>query len=411
MNRILSFFCVSILVFSIFGYPIIAMIAVILKVDNQNASMAFRSIILFFSLLVVLFTMSTFLKAKRPYRTYLYLLSVLFFFLFFAIRAAVDSIFSGSGIDASVLFVFWVFLIGVTFLPSVASALGWKFFLEKNLFLCKLGSTVGLFAVVLIIFVWGYSNGPDTLLGGRIEFSTLNPISIGHVAVSFIIFAYVYYSTSKSAFFISTPLFYASVIIAVVLLISAGSRGPMLSLLMVFLFGVFFNPRMKMIYKISAVFLAMSSIVLTVVMYSDLMIVERMTTGLFSDPARIAIFEESKAVFLTDPVFGAGILSMDTYPHNFVLESFVVSGLFAGLLFVFINFISVYAAVRVYREGISAVVPLLFIQYFVAGIFSGTIHEASNYWILLVILLCMSSYNYQSSSGFYLSHNRVLEKV
>lgn len=407
MSRILSLFCVFILILSIFGYSIVAMASLLLEFDNRSVSIILRSIILLLSVVVILFFIPVLLKTERLPRVYFFLLSVLFLFLYFAVRAILDSLFGSLRVDASLLFEFWVFLIGVTFFPSFASAVGWKFFLENNVLLCKVGSIVGLLAVVLIIFVWGYSNGLDTLLGRRIEFDTLNPISIGHVAVSFIIFAYANFSISRSAFGFRASLFFVSFIIGLVLLVSAGSRGPMLSLLVVFLFGVFFSGRIKVLYKLSAFLLAITFIFLMVGLYSDLMIVERMTTGLFSDPARIAIFEESKNMFLIDPVFGAGILSMDTYPHNFVLESFVVGGLFFGLLFVLINFISVFAAIHVYRKGISAVVPLLFIQYFVAGIFSGSIHEASNYWILLVILLCMFSYNYKSVSGFYFSHNRV----
>lgn len=395
---------VLILLLSIFGYTIVAMLALMTGIENQFASILYRFFIVLLSFGIIFTFGLSVLESKRRISAYLFMFLLFSFFLFFSFRASLDSFIRASEIDSSALSMFWVFLFGVTFLPTVAVSIGWRSFAAQNTFLCSSGVMLGLIAVSMILFLWGYQNGFNTLIGGRIEFDTLNPISMGHVGASLLIFAFSYYQTTRSSFIYKSSILLFSVALGAVLIVAAGSRGPILSIFSVFLFAVAFSPRLSFYGKLGFLIFVVLFLVAVLILFGDAMIVSRVTTGLFDDPARIKIFTDSFAILKNNFLVGGGIMNMDTYPHNFILESFVVVGFFGGVVYLLINILALYASVQVYKKKISFVVPMLFVQYFVAGLFSGTIHEAAVFWMTLAILFLLIYINATSVSGRFVKH-------
>lgn len=382
---------IMVLLLSIFGYPIAAILALFLGVENQIVSILYRSVVVLLSSLSIVCVGFAALKLKRNFSAYFFSFILLSFFLLFLFRAILDSYMRASEIDSAVLRMFWMFLIGVTFLPTFAVALCWKYITEKNEFLCSSGVFIGLISVIVVLFAWVFYKGFDTLIGGRIEFATLNPISIGHASVSLLIFSYAYFMTSKASFFYRFLVFIFSIAVGFLVIIAAGSRGPILSIAAVCIFFVVFSQKINIYGKLGLLAIGVVLSIVAISIFSDAMIVSRITSGLFDDPARNKIFEDSIYSFYSSPLIGAGILTMDTYPHNYILESFVIVGVFGGVIYIIINIVSLYAAIKMYRSRMNPVLPLLFIQYFVAGLFSGTIHEAAIFWMTLSILLFQSA--------------------
>src|SRR3989344_4365855 len=238
MSNAMNKIPVVVLLLSVFGYTIIAMLALMTGIDNQFASILYRFFIVLLSFGIILTFGLSVLESKREVSTYFFLFLLLSFFFFFSFRALLDSFIRASEIDSSALTMFWMFLIGVTFLPTMAASIGWKSFSAHSTFLCSFGTLIGLVAVLITLFVWGYQNGFDTLIGGRIEFDTLNPISMGHVGASLLIFACAYHQTTKSSFIYKSSILLLSVAAGAVLIVAAGSRGPIVSIVSVIIFAV-----------------------------------------------------------------------------------------------------------------------------------------------------------------------------
>lgn len=383
---------IFVLLLSIFGYPIVAMFSLVSGVENQLTSIFYRLVIVFLSSLSIVCIGFAALKVKRNLSFYYFSFLLLSFFLIFIFRAILDSYMLASEGDITELSMFWMFLIGVTFLPTLAVALSWKHLTAQNAFLCSSGVFIGFASVTIILLVWVFYNGFDTLIGGRVEFATLNPISIGHIGVSLLIFSYAYIMTSKAGLFYKYLVFFISIGVGCLIIVAAGSRGPILSAAAVCIFCVAFSPKIKIYGKLGLTAIFFIFFVVVVSLFSDSMIVYRVTSGLFDDPVRNKILDDSLNILIGNPLIGGGVFTMDTYPHNFILESFVVGGVFCGVIYTAINLLALYAAVHVYKSCINIVIPMLFIQYFVAGLFSGTIHEAVTFWMSLSILLFQLSY-------------------
>lgn len=386
MNKILYKLPVAVFLLSIFGYSILAPLTQLLGIENRIPSIIYRAVILTFSLSSIVFFLREFFVKKRGALAYIFAFLLITFFTIYIIRSALDTFHLSTDIDSLRLNSFWLFLIGVTFIPMLSVAMGWESITRNYTYICTFGILLGLLASVLILITWIYQNGMVSLLGGRIEFLTLNPITIGHTGVSLIIFSYAYFRSSLSAQYRRLALS-LTFLFGIILIITAGSRGPMLSFVVVIMFDVFFNPRIGFLSKLSALILSLSIILVLLIQFSDSLIVERLTIGLFNDAARMNIFRESIIVFKNNLWLGGGVFTMNTYPHNYILESFVVSGFFGGVIFVILNLITIYAALQLYRKSFNILFPLLFVQYFISGLFSGTIHEAFAFWMVLSIIL------------------------
>lgn len=390
MIKTLNALPVLILVISIFGYSIASTISQLSGVENVLLSIAVRAVVVAISLISIFLVLKEIIRNKRDFIGYFLILFLSLFLITFFTRAYLDSLIRGNEFSTATLQNFWLFFVGVTFIPAIASAMSWRFFISNNSQLCWLGVLFGLLSLCLILYAWSQQNIIASLIGGRIEFDTLNPISIGHVAVSSLIFAFCYRASnggSKSNYVI----FYLVLFLGVTIMVAAGSRGPIQSLVAVYIFYVLFSSKVKFKVKFTVLSVGVLAFLIAYSLSEHSGIAARMTTKLFDDPARIQIINESVAVFSLNFFSGAGIMSTQTYPHNFILESFVVLGVFGGSIFIVLNVVALTASIYLYNRKISSILPLLFIQYFVAGLFSGTLHEAAPYWITLSTLLFVFS--------------------
>ncbi len=391
MSKIFSVFPILILVLSIFGYPIAAMFSQLTGVENSFISIAVRSTVVAVSLLAILFFLKGFVRKKRNFFSYFLIILVTLFFSMFFIRAYLDGLTRWSDFKSSTLQNFWLFLVGVTFIPTIASAMSWRYLLANNDRFCTIGVYTGLASLCLMLYAWSQQNIIVTLIGGRIEFDTLNPISIGHAAVSALIFAFCYKSSVRKNKTTNYVFFLFVLILGVIVMLAAGSRGPIQSLVAVCLFYILFSANVKIHVKLIFILVGFLIFLFAYNISETSPIAARMTTKLFDDPARIELIRQSVATFSGNLFSGAGIMSMETYPHNLILESFVILGFVGGSIFLILSSIGLIAAIYVYSKKVNTILPFLFIQYFVAGLFSGTLHEVAPYWITLCILLFVFS--------------------
>ena len=82
------------------------------------------------------------------------------------------------------------------------------------------------------------------------------------------------------------------------------------------------------------------------------------------------------------------------YPHNFILESFLTTGILGGIPFLFILVIAINKSYRAIRNGHpSTWLVILFLQMVVYGMFSSSLSSSQDFWALCFFLLSMPDTN------------------
>ena len=105
----------------------------------------------------------------------------------------------------------------------------------------------------------------------------------------------------------------------------------------------------------------------------------------FEGEQRVDIYRNAIAQFLASPFVGSALVEETThmYAHNSIIECFMATGLVGGVAFCVVAFMAVRAAIRLLRLPTApGWVGLVFIQYFVAGLFSGTVFGDGWLWCL-----------------------------
>lgn len=393
MNKYITELLVtSLFAFALFGYPLVASIGVLFNLNNQLLVIPYRALIVIIALLTF--------SLKKIYLSNIRIKSIklifglcLFYFIFLLIiRSLLDTIFYLNHIQLSIKIQFWTFLLFVSLLPSISFALYNKYTSEYCLL--KSSINVGLCAasVSLYTYLTKVSFDISMLFAGRMDLGdVLNPITIGHMGLSLMVLAYVFLTRYRGFSTFNTIKAIFAFFIGSILLIAAGSRGPFLSLIIIFLFIFFMSGSvLKKIFYIT-----LFTVLLKAFLYfSDIYIFERLKDSLFKDEARDTILIESFRLIEQNYIFGAGILSFYTYPHNILVESFLILGIFGFILFVIIFIINYYYTYKVYKKGLNIIFPLIYLQYSIYSLVSGTIIEAAIFWMLT---FCYLTYDFDKS--------------
>ena len=88
--------------------------------------------------------------------------------------------------------------------------------------------------------------------------------------------------------------------------------------------------------------------------------------------SRLSIYAEGWNSFLESPITGSGYLLSDgSYVHNLVIESFMAMGVLGGICFLYLNYRALIMGYKlVKKDERYSIFLMLFIQYFVFGLFS-----------------------------------------
>ena len=105
---------------------------------------------------------------------------------------------------------------------------------------------------------------------------------------------------------------------------------------------------------------------------------------------RYTVMTDAWNQFLENPVWGSSLVERNSliYPHNFVVESFMATGIFGGLAFCYVVLHSVWKALRLLqRDAINGWMALLYLQALIGGMLSGALYYAPAFWALLGIVI------------------------
>ena len=354
------------------GYPIAGLLAAGFDLPSQATSVPFRLLVVGLATLIALMTMSQ-CKIRKP------VLFLLGFWVSYLLRLVWDAAATDlQGADSAL-----TFFVAVVVVPCIALIVGtrsWRDELAAKL-LFAIGGVVSFSALAL---EWSGLAAARSLTEAtsRLSTDTLNPITLGHVAVSVLLAAYCLLDSWKR---LGARLVLAAVSAAsVVCLLQTGSKGPLISLAaaVVFLF---------VIGKARPSLLIMLVCVSSAGLYfSQTPITERLFyLGQDESTAqRIRLADDALQQILSNPSYGSAFVELNsqTYPHNLVIEAMMALGIPLGLLFVSLCLYGLWRAFRLRRLK-TTFLALIFVQYFVAALLSGSLYGSAGFWASLALLI------------------------
>tara|TARA_B100000945_G_C20360628_1_gene586938 strand:- start:812 stop:1234 length:423 start_codon:yes stop_codon:yes gene_type:complete len=106
--------------------------------------------------------------------------------------------------------------------------------------------------------------------------------------------------------------------------------------------------------------------------------------------------------FMQSPIIGNSFLITKThfkgtYPHNLIIEAFMALGIIGGMIFTALNFNILRYVNKIIISKKYEWIGLLFLQFFIFGMFSGNIFSSTLYWIFLGLVITSK----QSNSNYY----------
>lgn len=375
---------IFIFVSSIFGYSLFSSLGVVFNFENRQIVIPYRIVVGLISSLLFIFFIKNFSQGMNSKIKIIYLFSIFSFLALFLSRSIVDTYFYLDNIGYEIKLEYWIFTLLVTLLPAFSFSLGVNKLKEYQM--VKWGVYFGLLSVIISVYAFLTTVGYDysTLYSGRINLNVLNSITIGNAGLSLILLSYIYLTKYEVNVISRNIIGLISYLIGFLALVSAGSRGPFLSIItcLIFLFMVG-DIRLK---NIIYIFLTVM-VFIFLPNHFDIYIIERLLDSFFKDEARNNIFNESFILIKQNFFSGSGIFALETYPHNLIVESFLVIGFFGFLLFLMIFIFNLYYAFIMYKRNLNRILPLLYIQYCTSSMVSGTINEALLFWMLTFCFL------------------------
>lgn len=243
-----------------------------------------------------------------------------------------------------------------------------------------LGSAICIFALGLHALGIGQDRSL-TEVTGRLSFEALNPISIGHTAVSTLIAALCIARHGLRPG--QATLLLAGGLAAGATLLLAASRGPLICLTAA---GVFYALATGRWFWVALITLALTPFLFA----ADSQLLMRFRNLELDESALERLTLQSNAIdqFLSNPILGSAFVDLQllTYPHNLFLETAMAMGVL-GLLLLLIILWKTAKAVRSKVGSGQLLVVLLFIQYFIGAQLSGAIYGNSSLVVCLVLLL------------------------
>ncbi len=402
-----------------FSYPITANLITILNVSSTPINIVLKTS---FSILALKLIISSVFYKKRtlPKTSY----PLIIFFIIYILRLISDHFFTSIRFaDHTAIYVF-SFYIGGIILPCFAILLNSKeicFERLMNLFLIflSISNVITLFSFLFLggLSIDSFSSGRAELINdtGNDPGSILNSISLAYYGgfSCIVVLVYFFIFKNKISFFLKYYLIVLFIISFLNLLLAA-SRGPLLSFLLISFFIIFVN--FLFAHKNLIYFLKLSSFVTFFSLIFFNFLINLVDEGKLFAFQRLLDFFESKQGgngeyrdlafasawqdFLSSPIFGKHFVGTydNYYPHNFIIEVFMSTGIIGALPFFFIFgiiFSKLYFALKKSNRMVTVLFILLFYKL-LTSLTSGSLFEDNSFWIFICLFLVIKfSDNYK----------------
>jgi len=383
-NRGLKIFLI---VSVICGYEFLSFFPDLLDIENRTISVTFRILVGLVCLIIIL-------KEKMQINRNV---NFLFLFMFlYVFRFLYETVVNGHLIVLPILD-YWGYLILGSILPMLAllTKIDDKV-LSKSLKI--------MFVILLFINIMGLMNNQEYVLDAHGEErvradanSGLNTITFANMALNLILASLLIMTKSRYKLFFLIPIG-----IAVVNMGIAGSRGPILQLVLIAFFFWYKNHE-----KIKLKFVIPILISLTGIIYyfSTKYDAFKMLTARFtesqtneggSDYSRFMYLKGGWEQFLNSPFVGDSVevKPYGVYPHNMLVESFMSLGILGGILCIVILYVTFKKALLLLKKEEIIWLVLIFLSNLIVTFTSGSIVNNFKFWNLAAIILTYQSTKY-----------------
>jgi len=360
--------CSVLFALALFGYPLIGNTISLLQVDSRILSVPFRIFVALFSLWII--------AGSRRLQADAWRQVMLLIWCLYVARLLHDWLLTPlEGADYALQF-----FLATSVLPAVAlmkaRAYEQRIFAVNGFVVASMGSIMSVLALR-----FGLGDTQDlTQSSGRLSLSAVDPVTLGHLAVSAILCAVPLWPRASQG----AKIFLTCVLAVLVLsLLLTGSKGP--ALVLCICMGLF-AVRRGHVLRFAVIALPM---LLYLITSDSSPLAARLAAaeGDESTADRITVLNDSINQIADGPLVGSAFVELNSgfYPHNVFVEAPMALGVPAGLLFAGL---AVFGLIRAWKElkRPNYLLALLYIQGVFAAAVSGSLFGATLLWVTLALL-------------------------
>jgi len=365
---------------------------------TTSFSMGYRILTLIMALAIA-YTSLTRLKLNLPSG---FILSLSAFVLMYSLRVFYEGYVTGS-VSA---FEYIAKVHGAAFLPMLAFLYPMNRRCSKRCFwsLVAIGFVAVLIMMVLYRDYLGGSYRSIRYQSGVDESTVITPHKIsytGALVASLCVWALVAFWDRFS--FRYKSMLFIFLIPSLVMLFFGGSRGALLAFTASVACYFFAQGKIKASQIVSLFFLVVALYVAGGLLSSQegggsmvvrvTSLVDELEHGEEAGAGRTWLWASATKQFLGSPLVGSGIVEKysNFYPHNHIVEAFMATGVMGGGAFIALCYFGLFSAYKLLKFGGGyGWIGIIFIFYFVAGLFSGAIYDYE-FWFSLCANVSLAS--------------------
>jgi O-antigen ligase len=229
--------------------------------------------------------------------------------------------------------------------------------------------------------------------------STINSIMYGQTGCAMALISIFGLVNNKK--WLYKGLFFVTFLLGFISIGKAGSRSPVIVLAAVGV--IYFVARVgvlkSLLIVVSFVTLLLAFINQIIVFLTSIgsTLATRLTSMVMDNDSsgRDGIYSNAWSLIKEYPIFGSFYLMQNGvgaggYPHNFLLEIFMATGIVGGIPFVILLLVSVYRAFKLLKSRHeSSWIVILYLQIIVYGMFSTGLYTSQDFWVLLFFMISM----------------------
>lgn len=406
LNKTNVFLSTFSFVLCIIGYPLITSIFLPITSDVENASRAITVPYRAFALLIMLLVIA--LNYKRTIRSFPFPLVILIvYWVLLILRMNID-IYLRSDIYVKNPSQLWLYVFGIC-LPVLFSTL--KSYKYINLDKALLWVWISINVVLLTSLFANQALFAETGVMDRQNANiALNTIAYGHLGVMGVYLSFFYLLNRKNSFF-----FRALVVVVVFLsfysMIRAGSRGPIIGLLVVLFFWIFSRRKNALIGSLAILITVLvliifwNNILSIVGTFSPIMEERIKYTLQEGDKGRSVLYQTGLNIFYENPFLGKHYALFNSdgipgYTHNIFIDSLMAWGIVGGIMMIYMLYSGLKSCYyNINSKNSNFWISLILVHQMTANMFSGTFYEDP----LLTMLLTYHfiSYSLRKQSLIY----------
>jgi len=386
------------------GYQVISFLPEYLGLESREVTIPFRAAMCVLYVLLVVFGLCT----QRVMTLNVPTLALWIFWILYAFRLLMDTVIAKVPLSLEPQD-YIIYFSGLSLLPMLAFLRAPGTFPVRSAFRVVLVMHT-LTSVLSIMHRYDESSVALSRMTGN---ESLNSISLGHTGVALLLMALILWLHQRRGL-LGTWLWNAGYgalgLLGLYVVFFSSSRGAFLALGLLLPIALWSGWRMGARLQVIVVALCTLAVIPSVIQRTmasgtDLGLYVGSREALLeseSATSRYTLIADAWSQFLQHPLLGSSLVERNSliYPHNYVVESFMATGVVGGLAFCVVLLFCVGRCLRWLRhEPPLAWVALIFLQTLLGGLFSGALYSAPAFWSLLGIVLSIKTDHYREEES------------